>query len=1248
MKTKLSKILGIAFAFVLVASMLVFAIPVSGGAYDNLSPTLPNTWQGFPPQSGAYGNWFFDPNITQVGPIAKAINGDLYCFVAGTAATPNNPGTNDIFKSTDGGHTWTVSAVPNYFVNTAATPAGAGTVLAIVCSQQSEDVLYLTDGNYVYKSINGGQTFSILAEDSLETMLLGVCGPATVLTGGNYITCLDVGVNANGDSIVFVGVRGTFNGTIYDTTLPSVLYINEAGYPSQWTDLALHCFHSNGLTPGGYTPYSIGVAPDFATSKKIYVCASVAADAIDGNTHTYIISSVGITCSWSTVDELLFNCSPATTNHFQILLASRFAFPADYATVGEMFIGVTAWSGANTQTNGGDVYAAFDTVPPAQDALDLNVQGYTTGCIGLYNANICSLDIDANGDLIAGAYDSYQDQSPTRTYYSSDGGWTWTPSLKDPTGGNTAAYPVGKTYVQFWGDSALAGTMGCDCALSMSCGDLTGQYWNQISLISMDIEEVLDMSHAPGYLDGSSIMYVLTTDYNTCVPVQINSLLKWDGTYWYRVHDSRIYYGLGQAWTTPVYYIWVEVSPDFNDTGCLYMANTAFGVTRSVDEGCSWRTLAYPCAPLPTISAWIVVDEETVLAAGIPSGGTAEFVYKTDRHGTRPWTAVPVLLFTGAQSTYLGVDFDLSPNIGADQNVLLSDNNGHVYLNRDLAATAFKEITDVSATGVPTKFGLAEGYINTYCVFDPAYDGTADAAGYIYAAGGDLVGRCNLNLAAPLAAQTWEYISVAGATSCDPFDLRMATGIAVKGDTALYVSDAGAEAGTQEENTVSGSIDIQYYYGETAPYDVTTCDIDVNHSTFMTFTTTSGAFVNHEPLSILSWNLTCQTAHVGMLPNTVAGDIIVKGLTSGAIGIVHISEVVWGPCPECVLGQGVILLSGTLTVSVPEAATTAGDSGVWRTLNPQDALLPAPLIEWEFLDATAAGADYLIHPEADSLGVFPDDLWLTNASNMLWCLENDSNPEDSPTDMIWMFDDTLAAPVVLDAPADGALLATSTSATLSWEPLDTATLYEVMLFSYCPTCPDNLAFVDDFTTDLTCYPYTGLTPGTTYYWEVRVACDSPYVSKWSDLYSFDTALSTVPYLCSPICGASDIILSPNFSWDAVAGATSYEVQVSTDDAFANIVASGTTSTNAWVSGVTLDYSTAYYWRVRAVSDGIYSAWATCLFTTMEQPAAPPTPTPPVEVIQKNVTPTWIWVIIGIGGALTIAVVILIVTTRRVP
>lgn len=68
-------------------------------------------------------------------------------------------------------------------------------------------------------------------------------------------------------------------------------------------------------------------------------------------------------------------------------------------------------------------------------------------------------------------------------------------------------------------------------------------------------------------------------------------------------------------------------------------------------------------------------------------------------------------------------------------------------------------------------------------------------------------------------------------------------------------------------------------------------------------------------------------------------------------------------------------------------------------------------------------------------------------------------------------------------------------------------------------------------------------------------------------------------LVSPANLATPVTTSPVLTWQAALNATSYDVQVATDAAFANIVASGsTTATSFTVAG--LSQSTFYFWRVR--------------------------------------------------------------------
>jgi hypothetical protein len=196
-----------------------------------------------------------------------------------------------------------------------------------------------------------------------------------------------------------------------------------------------------------------------------------------------------------------------------------------------------------------------------------------------------------------------------------------------------------------------------------------------------------------------------------------------------------------------------------------------------------------------------------------------------------------------------------------------------------------------------------------------------------------------------------------------------------------------------------------------------------------------------------------------------------------------------------------------------------------------------------------------------------------------------------------------------------------------------------------------------------------LIPGETYYWKVRT--DTPVKSYYSALNSFSIQQLTaiVPTLSSPANGASITAgMAPAFSWNPIANATSYKFQVSTDPAFATTIYDTTTASAgaAIPSTVKLVAGTNYFWRVKTLTpaEGDWSAVsnfsiaAPVVTTTAAAQVTPtitvvlPTATSTVITIPPNTTtttevnPSYIWAIIIIGAVLVIAVIVLIVRTRR--
>jgi len=164
----------------------------------------------------------------------------------------------------------------------------------------------------------------------------------------------------------------------------------------------------------------------------------------------------------------------------------------------------------------------------------------------------------------------------------------------------------------------------------------------------------------------------------------------------------------------------------------------------------------------------------------------------------------------------------------------------------------------------------------------------------------------------------------------------------------------------------------------------------------------------------------------------------------------------------------------------------------------------------------------------------------------------------------------------------------------------------------------------------------------TYFWRVRVI--DPAKSPWSDVYEFKTASTTLfttgtgPSIAdgSPSSGATNVPTKPTFSWGTIGGVDYYELQVATNANFSDLVIDEETAGTAYTPDEDLDENTTYYWRVRGCTDdNECSDWSsTGVFTTG-----------PEEVPTAG-TPAWVWVVIVIGAILAIAVIVLIVRTRR--
>lgn len=169
-------------------------------------------------------------------------------------------------------------------------------------------------------------------------------------------------------------------------------------------------------------------------------------------------------------------------------------------------------------------------------------------------------------------------------------------------------------------------------------------------------------------------------------------------------------------------------------------------------------------------------------------------------------------------------------------------------------------------------------------------------------------------------------------------------------------------------------------------------------------------------------------------------------------------------------------------------------------------------------------------------------------------------------------------------PAPTASAATSVSASgfsANWGAVSGATTYyldisEASDFSSFITGYENTD-VGNVTSDA----ITGLSRGTTYYYRVRA-------SDGTNSSSNSNTISAITLCAAPTATAASSVTPGSFqaNWDATTGATSYELDVATDNSFSAYVSGYEDldvgiNTSLSVSG--LDANTTYYYRVRAVN-----------------------------------------------------------------
>lgn len=365
---------------------------------------------------------------------------------------------------------------------------------------------------------------------------------------------------------------------------------------------------------------------------------------------------------------------------------------------------------------------------------------------------------------------------------------------------------------------------------------------------------------------------------------------------------------------------------------------------------------------------------------------------------------------------------------------------------------------------------------------------------------------------------------------------------------------------------------------------------------------------------------------------------------------------------------GLLLENGVLYALT--ANTTGLTSYLMRSLNPTT--------------STPAASDWTTVTESSAtFSNTPTALRLNSGSTELWTINTNS------TDALYALSDTLVTglKITLVAPVAGfqnpinPVSGYSQDIAFSWEKPTTGTIaYEVRIKAADQTTTlitSTKTATDSATPNVLIGPNQGtgytlsFAPGETYYWQVRAT--SPVDSPWSDLRKFTIAplQAANPVVLAPVNGGTTTETMPSFSWSPSAGATKYQFKLANNVGLTSPIVDTTVTSTGYAVTAALEVGKTYYWAVKALEpvEGGWSsianfkvvAVATVATTppvtvtqvpapiiTITQPAAPAatTITIPAPEQPAQITPAYIWAIIIIGAILVIAVVVLIVRTRR--
>jgi hypothetical protein len=172
---------------------------------------------------------------------------------------------------------------------------------------------------------------------------------------------------------------------------------------------------------------------------------------------------------------------------------------------------------------------------------------------------------------------------------------------------------------------------------------------------------------------------------------------------------------------------------------------------------------------------------------------------------------------------------------------------------------------------------------------------------------------------------------------------------------------------------------------------------------------------------------------------------------------------------------------------------------------------------------------------------------------------------------------TVPSQVLLQNPADGET-GTAIPTVFSWQPASAATRYHLELDT---TAAFTLPLTSDSTLVSVSTIVSGIQDDHSYFWHVRAGNGAGW-GAYSTVRSFTTwSTPGQVQLVSPVDSAVGLGVSVQCVWQHLGGASAYQIQLSTDEAFGAVVLSDSTLTDTLCTVSGIDTLARHFWRVRA-------------------------------------------------------------------